>query len=188
VSADAEAAAWVPTNDRQRPPFEPGNTVAVRHGAFSPRLVSADTAQLLEDLRVDGADWIDQVDAVALEAWMHAEAVCRRLRAWLAEHGHLDGKGEPRRASGQLLAWERRASSERVQLGVSPLARSRIDRDTAVGRAATAGAVLGWQRAGAESVEAARTRGVLPPAAADAGRALPAALAEPADPQEADDG
>ena len=65
--------------DRRHPDFEPGNTVAVRHGATSPRVVSALAIQIAEDFLAEPTtpNWLAEPSfRPSLMAWANAEAVC----------------------------------------------------------------------------------------------------------------
>jgi hypothetical protein len=132
-------------------PFGEGNDLAVRHGALSPRLVSDDAATLLTELRASGAPWLDDVDGTALDAWLVAEAACRRLRAWCDKHGLIDGRGRPKPAAELLLRFERQAAGARSALGFDPVARARLGRDTAVARQAAADALRRVEAQGREA-------------------------------------
>ena len=122
-------------------PATKGNLLAVSHGAQSPRLVRQDAAELLAEVQAEEPSWLGQVDRAALDAWLYAEATCRRLREWLGDHGHIEEDGKPRAASQLLLQWERRAADQRSRLGFDPLSRARLGRDTAVAQAATVDAL-----------------------------------------------
>lgn len=141
-------STWEP---RPAEPFPPGNAVAVKHGAKSERLVKADVDALLATITAAAPPWLEFVDRPSLDAWAYAEATAARLRVWLDEHGHLDGKGKPRAASTLLLQWERRAADSRGRLGFDPLARARLGRDTAVAQAAASSALDQIRATGAQT-------------------------------------
>ena len=108
------------------PPFEPGNAAAMRHGATSPRVVGPIAERLAGEL-AESAPWTaGRSHAGTVSAWSHAEAQCAVLRAWLDEHGLLDGKGEPRPATTLLDKCEKRAANLRAELGLSPLALAKL--------------------------------------------------------------
>lgn len=110
-------------------PFEKGHTVTLRHGAFSPSIRDP-VAEELVTLAIEHAPHLnDQSFTAELVAWSRAEAVCVLIGRWLDEHGLLDGDGEPRSASNQLARFEKLAADRRIQLGLTPLSRARIQHD-----------------------------------------------------------
>jgi len=144
---------WVPAFEGQRPPFQPGHTLSVRHGTYSVRLVGEDAAAMLEELRESGAPWLAEVDGAELEAWLRAESQVRRLAEHLDKVGVLDGKGNPRPAAAELRAFERLAAARRAALGLNPSARAVLGRDTAVARAAAQASLRTEMRRGKELLD-----------------------------------
>lgn len=127
-------AEWVPANERQHPPFEPGNTLAMRHGAFTSRIVEPRAAELV-------AAVLDEPDVAylaapsyrpALHAWARAEAQIERLTAWL--NGRAPDDEDAASARAQLERAEGRAAAARTRLGLDPLSRARLGRDVASAR------------------------------------------------------
>lgn len=114
------------------PPFEKGNEVAVRHGVYSPRRVDPLARDLVELVARD-VDWWHDCDRPAVWAWARTEARVQLLVEWLAERGDLDDTGAVRPASELLTRLEARAESLRARLGLDPLSRARLGRDTAAG-------------------------------------------------------
>ena len=150
------------SRESQRPPFEPGHKINQRHGAYDVELVTADAAQMLADMRRDGAPWLNVVDGPELQAWLHAEAALRRVHAYLEQVGWVDDKGKPRPATELWSRLDRAAARARAALGFNPTSRAALGRDTATARALTAQADEDLRRAGAETVAGRRLRG-LPP-------------------------
>lgn len=147
---DARAGAgWVPAFAGQRPPFEPGNTLAAStHGAYSPRWVEPLAAEfvalMLADPTVPG-----YVKAPAYRAELYAlgraEAQVQLISEWLAKQGERCGEpvgdlgSESVRAAYLLLhRAEGRASSSRSRLGLTPTAAARMGKHVAQGQAANA--------------------------------------------------
>lgn len=126
----------------QRPPFAPGNEMAVKHGAFSPRRVDPLAADLIERMLADaGAPGsttgylLEASFQPALWSWARAEARCQLVSEWLWDNGgDIEPNGEVRKAAEYLRRWEAQALKHREQLGLSPLARARMGRDVAAGR------------------------------------------------------
>jgi len=121
------------TAGQSRPPFASGNKLAVRHGAKSRPMMDELAAAKLAELRSQ-ASWIEDVDQDALLAWLVAEARCDTLRRHTDLHGLVDAKGKPTGAADFLLRCERQAEGLRARLGLDPLSRARLGRDTASAR------------------------------------------------------
>jgi hypothetical protein len=135
VSEATERPAW------QRPPFEPGHELSTTHGGYSSRKVDPQATAIIERLREAEPSWIQVVDDAALAAWARAEARCQIVGDWVSEHGELDAKGRPTGAAVFLVRLERVAADLRGRLGLDPLSRARLGRDTALAHAAAESAV-----------------------------------------------
>lgn len=106
--------------------FEPSNTAAVQHGAYSPRswrpLADRITAEL-----PDIAPWCTRPTyGPAVAAWARTEAQLQLVMTWLDEHGPLDKDGEPRPATSLLSRLEAHARELRNDLGLSPLSLAKL--------------------------------------------------------------
>lgn len=141
---------WTPAFPGQRPPFrpgndlgrkaEPGNDLAVRHGAYSPRKVDPLAGQLVA-LLLDDPSVPAHAKAAAyrLEMWALARATAQAqlIEEWLAdqaddEHplGNLDREGV-RSAYLLLHRAETRAAASRSRLGLTPVAAARLGKNVA---------------------------------------------------------
>lgn len=147
-----ETRDWTPAFPGQRPPFPPSNTLSLKYGVRSSRLVRERVEAMLTDLEAEDAPWLATVDRAALWAWAWAETSCAMLRDWLAEREPLDPKGRPWPASDLALRWERRAADERGRLGFDPLSRARMRRDQSSTGLAAVAIVEQLQRTGADLV------------------------------------
>jgi len=130
----------VPENERQHPPFERGNEVALRHGAYSPRKADPLAGELVDLVLADPAASHAHAPhhRPALWAWARAEAQVQLLSEYLATEGELsyDGVGdldEDRIRSAYLFLHraEARATTGRARLGLDPLSQARLGRDRA---------------------------------------------------------
>lgn len=130
-----------------RPPFEPGNEMAAKHGAYSPRKVDPLAGAFVDAVLADGGarHAHAQVYRPALWAWARAEAQVQLLTEYLAVAGEAAGEGvgdlesERVRAAYLLLhRAEARALSGRARLGLDPLSRARLGKDVAAGQLDTA--------------------------------------------------
>jgi hypothetical protein len=109
------------------PPFEPGNTAAVTHGAHSAGIVDSLAAEYAQ-AAVDAAPYLalDRF-AFALSAWARAEARCELLSRHLDRHGVLNNRGTPRQSILRVLGTSERAAAHgRDALGLSPESAARI--------------------------------------------------------------
>ncbi len=102
-----------------RPPFEPGNLAALRHGATSPRMVAPIAAERAARLP-QVAPWTAR-DAFAGTredlAWTEAQIML--LRAYIDDRGTLDGDGLPIPAQALHDKLVSRAQSLRTELGLT---------------------------------------------------------------------
>jgi hypothetical protein len=137
------------------PDAEPGNLIALRHGASSARFVDPLSRDIVETLLVD-ADCPPHLHqaryAAALAAWGRAEACCRLIAEWLSAQDvrealtassetdetedHVKGRttrrGAVRHVEGAMAALdrhERRAAGLRSDLGLTPASAARMRLD-----------------------------------------------------------
>lgn len=135
---------WVPAFEGQRPPFapgnewaaQPGNTIALRHGAYSPRRVDPLAAEIAERLLADeSAPWLAQVsNRLAVWALARAEARVQLLDEWVGGMDIVDASKSDRGQTSPLellRRFEATAASMRANLGLDPIHRARLGRDTA---------------------------------------------------------
>lgn len=131
---------WVPEFEGQRPPFQPGHELSMRHGAYSPRRVdplATDLVQhVLDVAEVEGMSFLTQASyRLALWAWARAEAKVQLLEEYLEDHAaagrSLDEDGDVMAAALLLERVERRAITLRARLGLDPISRARLGRDVA---------------------------------------------------------
>ena len=111
-----------------RPPFEKGNLVAVRSGAYSPRLVR-DAAQPIVALLVqelaDEAPWLSSpLYALEIEAYTDAVAARRMLADDIVER-RAAGKQVPLRTFEVLATLTNAAGRAADRLGLNPLGKAR---------------------------------------------------------------
>ncbi|MGH3220231.1 MAG: hypothetical protein ACRDPY_16265 [Streptosporangiaceae bacterium] len=148
--AASAGASW------QRPPFEPGNTAAETHGAYSERRIAPLADEIARSLleHPDTPPWIKEpAQAAVVAAWARAEAVVSRLWAYLDDQGDIvaalteqttsaeteeHGKTKTVRKSisrrvtsvlSELHRAETRAMNLRSRLGLDPLSRAKLMKD-----------------------------------------------------------
>lgn len=150
--------AWTPNPLYE--PAQPGNELALKHGAYSPKKTDERGREIVAQLVLAGGS-VAYLAAPEYSAavWRYAQ---RQARADLL-HEHLLAHGETCTGCDRCLSWEERwrtfdlqAEKAAVQLGLTPLSRARLGRDVATGKAADAAAELTrmreeWERAGRTS-------------------------------------
>ena len=119
--SESRLPAW------QRPPFEPGHTLSLKHGARSARVYEPIAKELVAAVLVERGDLVPFRHAV--EAWADAEARAELLRSYLAEVSMFDEDHEPRTGPLKwLILFEKRADAMRRRLGLDPLASAELAR------------------------------------------------------------
>ena len=153
----AKRGSGIPARGYKWEDAKPGNFLALKHGAWSPRIYEPIAAEIVAGVLAERPQ-LDRYRA-ALVAWADAEARCQTLRDYLAEVGMLDG-GKVRPAMDLLLKLERQADKARQRLGLDPKADADLAKSTA--DASTAIADLDAVRAaGREALSAAESAEVL---------------------------
>lgn len=108
------------------PPFAPGHTLTLAHGARSPRTVQP-LADRYAGALAESAPWTAApAFAGAVASWAWGEAQAALLRAWLDEHALLDDDGRERPAAEQLAKVEGRLVKLRDALGLTPRALGQL--------------------------------------------------------------
>jgi len=129
---------WVPAFPSQRPPFAPGNTLAMSHGGYSQRMVVGEAKAVMAALLPDLPDYLLQPRyRPALDAYATCLARISRVAVWLERLGtedqpaELTNEGGVRAATTLLMQLEREADRHRSALGLTPLAAARLGKDVA---------------------------------------------------------
>lgn len=122
---------WRPAFVGQRPPFEPGNLMAVRHGARSPRVVSALALRLLDEFRERYPSLAEQYPDVVAD-FLESRSRIELLRQHLEDVGLTDHKGRLNDSALRHLRWaELHALKLAESLGLTPASDARLRRDQA---------------------------------------------------------
>jgi hypothetical protein len=99
VSASVERRNGSPARGYSRPPFEPGNEAALKHGATSERhirpLAANHRRRVLRQMGLRASD-LDPVGRALLEHYVRTTAKIVILDRYLDEAGLLDEHGNPR--------------------------------------------------------------------------------------------
>lgn len=96
--------------------FEPGNVVALKHGARSEptvnRVATTQKRRLLRRIGLRAGD-LDGIALGYLDSWARAQAKVELLDEWFAAHGFLAGDGNP---SGGVRVYFTAVNSSRLSL------------------------------------------------------------------------
>lgn len=134
-------------------PFQPGHTLSLRHGAYSPRMVDPLAAEILQGFLADSQCVYLTAPKfrLALLALCRAEAQTQLLTEWLAKRAEAAGDGvgdladdSIRSAYLLLHRAESRADRSRARLGLDPLSAARLGQRI-VGAAADMARLLSGQ-------------------------------------------
>lgn len=134
----------VPARGYTWEPFQPGNQVALTHGAYSDRLIAPRAREIAQGMQEAGElpDYLAQPRyRGAVMDLATALARRERLEVWLeatAAEGvppELSENGEVRSAAAFLAKVERSIERLRDRLGLSPLAAARLGKDVATQQA-----------------------------------------------------
>lgn len=145
---------WTPAFPGQRPPFEPGNQVAVRHGAFSKLRLEPRAAELVDEIRDLVPARSDADDpTIGLLALTFAQVEAATL--YVAEHGIVDERGEARSILRHLGTMINTAGRLCDRLGLTPTSRAQLGLDLTRARGEALDAYLAEKRAAEERDAAA---------------------------------
>lgn len=139
------ASSPSPARGYSWPPFEEGNTVAVRHGADSPRLV-ADKAQAVRALLLEKYPYLaDDAFTEALERYVRVEARALMLNDYITEKVAKDGVEKvPATLWTEATRADALAQKCGQDCGLDPTGHARIARD--LGFAKSVGAQFGTKK------------------------------------------
>ncbi|GAB38504.1 MULTISPECIES: hypothetical protein [Gordonia] len=121
-------ASGLPARNYSWEPFVANNTKSLKHGAYSERVITPMAAQIGNDL-VEAHPHLREFKEATLEyARVDAQVEC--LQMWVDEHGELDDAGQPTGATVLLLRTRKHLLNLADRLGITPLARARLGKDT----------------------------------------------------------
>jgi hypothetical protein len=154
---EPSAQSWLPAFIGQREPFRAGNAAAVTHGARSSRIVDPVAAEIAAELlaQPDLPEYLRRPEfAPAVAAWARAEARCELLAGWLSTMD-ASGPGDDKVMSvlGQLHRVETAAARMRSDLGLTPVAAARLNRDVSASRYMATSVMAGIERLAATGAE-----------------------------------
>ena len=114
------------------PPFEPGNSHAIRHGVHASvdRIDRDPRSAEIEARVIQLFPWLHEpVFEDALVAYRRTQVRIERAHAWLDEHGDYAKSGKVKDVAKHLDTLERLARDLRADLGLSPAAATKLSRN-----------------------------------------------------------
>lgn len=111
-------------------PFVAGNFKAKKHGAHSDRIITPIAAALANQLMTDLPYLQDPTYREALLDYARTVARVEVLEQWLDENGEVDAEGKVAPAATYLLRVRAHAAQMASRLGLDPLSRARLGKDT----------------------------------------------------------
>ena len=162
VPLNPDGTPWQPAFEGQRPPFQAGNEVAIKHGAFTPKRVNPIAHGYIAGIQADpGLAYLTR-PAFADTLWLWATAMARVqiLEAWVDDMNIDDAANSDRGKKSPLDllgTWSTRAATYASRLGLDPLSAARLGKDIAQGRQADAAGELTRLRAQHEAATRKRT-------------------------------
>lgn len=146
-TSSSETVEWRPEFPGQRPPFAPGNTLAMKSG-YSSRRVTDPIANELVDAVLADDDVVHlrrPAFRPAVVAWANAEARLAVYEQWIEglsmEQRLESGQGRTSPEE-QLRRLDANALTHRSRLGLDPLSAARLGKDVAQGKAADTARVM----------------------------------------------
>ncbi|MFW0796564.1 P27 family phage terminase small subunit [Gordonia sp. CPCC 205515] len=127
----AGPASGIPARGYSWEPFKANNTAAVKHGAYSERVVVPMAAEIANDLMAKHERLRNPLFRESLQTYSRVAAQVETLERHVAEHGLLNDDGNPTGAAGFLLKVTKQLSNLANELGLTPLANARLGKDTA---------------------------------------------------------
>ena len=126
------ASQWQPAFDGQRPPFAPGNTLAVKEGAYARLQLSEKAAETAEELR-GLLPIVEDYDEPALQAFAY---VLEQLKAAASALENARDRETRLRLSQDARGWALAGLRYAEHFGATPRARAGLGLDLARGQAA----------------------------------------------------
>jgi hypothetical protein len=116
-----------------RPPFEPGNTLAARHGAFSPSIVGTRAAEVAERI-AEIVPNFNESHAPTVELLARELARIELADEWLDANGILDASGKPAGILKMRSVWTNSAARLANDLALNPTAQAKLGLNVARAR------------------------------------------------------
>ena len=153
-----DGSNWIPAFPEQRPPFQPGNTLAVTHGTYSPARVDPIAHQYIAEICADPSTaYLKQARySAALWSWASAQAKVQLLSEWVEDMTLAESTDSARGQTSPLellRKWMATSQTWAARLGLDPLSAARLGKDVSQGRQADAASMLTTLRAQHEAAD-----------------------------------
>ena len=129
-----ERAVAVERHGNLRPPFERGNSVATKHGAYSVLKLAPRAEEISDEIRAL-VPARSEADEPAVRLLSLTLAQIEAAAAWVAERGIVDAKGNPQPVLKVMVAMTNTAARLADRLGMTPAGRAQLGLDLAKGEA-----------------------------------------------------
>jgi hypothetical protein len=144
-----EGRDWTPAFPGQRPPFQPGHEISVKHGAYADVKLGPRVEELAETVRVLVGPLYRESDELAVRLLAMCLARIEAAEAALAEAE----PGDLARLQADMRGWTNTSRRLLNDLGLTPAARARLGLDVARTRHVASLSSLPETEAEADAVE-----------------------------------
>jgi hypothetical protein len=151
----ATGTEWTPEFEGQRPPFQPGNQLAVTHGAYSSKRIDPVATQFRDEILSSPAMQYLLEPQYAAMFWQYCRTAARiqaiedALDGMTIEAAAYSGKGQTSWLE-LLRKWTSTLTTLAARLGLDPRSYAALGKDVSQARQADAATLLTRARAEAE--------------------------------------
>lgn len=152
----ATGEPWTPEFEGQRPPFQPGNELAVKHGAYSAKRIDPVAAGFRDEILASPAMQYLTEPQYAAIFWQYCRTAARiqaiedALDGMTIEQAAYSGKGQTSWLE-LLRKWTTTLTTLASRCGLDPLSYARLGKDIMQAKQADAATLLTQARARAEA-------------------------------------
>jgi hypothetical protein len=142
-----DGTPWVPAFEGQRPPFQAGNSLAVKHGIASAVMVDPIAQRIIDEILSDpSTGYLTQARfGPSLRQYALAQAKVELLTNWVDEmpmdQQTYSGKGQTSPLE-LLRKWMATAQTWASRTGLDPMSAARLGKDISQSRQADAASLL----------------------------------------------
>jgi len=152
----ATGQPWTPEFEGQRPPFQPGNELAVTHGAYSAKRIDPVANQFRDEILSAPAMQYLLEPQYAAVFWQYCRTAARiqaiedALDGMSIEEAAYSGRGQTSWLE-LLRKWTSTLTTLAARCGLDPLSYAKLGKDVNQARQADAATLLTQARAAAEA-------------------------------------
>jgi len=124
---------WTPNPNGQKPPFEPGNDLAVTHGAYVDAVVVPQAVEMAEELLTPAGtpDYLrEPMFGPAVRRWAVAEIRAARAGEWVDQMGMEEAMTPPKPGTAPPIETVRKmeahAGNQADKLGLTPVSHAKL--------------------------------------------------------------